>query len=41
MPSWLLVALGVAVLLALGGAVLWASRRGRDDGDGDAPPQGP
>jgi methionine-rich copper-binding protein CopC len=41
MPSWLLVALGVAVLLALGGAVVWASRRGRDDGDGDAPPHGP
>ncbi len=41
MPSWLLAALGVAVLLALGGAVVWASRRGRDDGDGDAPPHGP
>ncbi|HET9020645.1 MAG TPA: copper resistance CopC family protein [Ornithinibacter sp.] len=41
MPSLLLVALGVAVLLALGGAVAWASRRGRHDGGGDASPHGP
>jgi methionine-rich copper-binding protein CopC len=40
-PSLLLVALGVAALLALGGAVGWASRRGQDEDGGDAPPNGP
>jgi methionine-rich copper-binding protein CopC len=41
MPSWLLVALGVAVLAGLAGAVLWASRRGNDAEVKDAPTLGP